>query len=37
MTVDVSKAKREGFEFMPFDQWFPEVVKETAQRINKKL
>ena len=31
MTVDVSKAKRDGFEFTSFDLWFPTVVKDTAQ------
>ena len=30
MTVDVSKAQREGFQFTPFDQWYPKVVEETA-------
>lgn len=33
LTVDVSKAKRDGFEFTSFDQWFPRIVKETAQMI----
>ena len=35
VTVDVSKAKREGFEFTPFDQWFPKVVKETAKVLGR--
>lgn len=35
MTVDVSKSKREGFEFTSFDQWFPKVVKETAKALGK--
>ena len=30
LTVDVSKAKRKGFEFTPFEQWFPKIVNETA-------
>lgn len=37
VTVDVSKAKREGFEFTPFDQWFPKVVKETAKILGRIL
>jgi hypothetical protein len=37
MTMDVSKAKRDGFEFTPFEQWFPKVVKETALAIKRNL
>ena len=32
LTMDVSKARQAGFEFAEFDQWFPNVVKETAAR-----
>ena len=32
LTMDVSKARQAGFEFAGFDQWFPNVVKETAAR-----
>ena len=30
-SMDVSKARQDGFEFTAFDQWFPRVVKETAK------
>ena len=35
-TVDVSKAKQDGFEFTAFDQWYPRVVEETAQIIKRE-
>jgi nucleoside-diphosphate-sugar epimerase len=37
MTIDVSKARQEGFEFTPFEQWFPTDVKETALAIKNNL
>ncbi len=31
LTMDVSKARKEGFVFTPFDQWFPSLVRDTAE------
>ena len=37
MAMDISKAKAEGFEFTPFEQWFPIVVKETAIAVKNNI
>lgn len=31
-TMDMAKAQLDGFHFTPIDEWFPEMVRETARR-----
>ena len=35
LTLDISKAQEEGFVFKPFDQWFPNLVKDTADMLGR--
>ena len=36
-SMDTTKAERHGFAFTPFEEWFPVIVRETAESGGKRL